>query len=86
MTLPLSRADRIYQSMPPDLLQEIGESLFGQRWQSDLARSLDVSDRTVRRWLAGEFSIPQAVDAELRGILKERIAAISRVHHKLRAA
>jgi transcriptional regulator with XRE-family HTH domain len=35
-------------------LEKIGPSLFGSAWQSDLARALGVTDRTVRRWFAGE--------------------------------
>ena len=30
------------------LLQEVGEALFGPRWQTNVARELKVSDRTVR--------------------------------------
>lgn len=31
-------------------LAVIGEALYGPRWQSDLARDLGVTDRTMRRW------------------------------------
>jgi hypothetical protein len=70
--------------MTPQLLREAGEALYGPRWQSELARELNVTDRTMRRWAAGEFSIPEAVSAELRDILKAKGAALARVRRKLR--
>jgi ribosome-binding protein aMBF1 (putative translation factor) len=69
--------------MTPQLLREAGEALYGARWQSELARELNVSDRTMRRWAAGEFSIPEAVSAELRGILKAKGMALAAVRRKL---
>lgn len=39
--------------MSADLLEVVGKSLYGQQWQSDLARDLAVSSRTVRHWAAG---------------------------------
>lgn len=59
----------------PDL-NEIGPLLFGLHWQSELARALNVSDRTVRRWLAaGAF--PAGVWADLRVLLVTRAKAIN---------
>lgn len=43
--------------MTADELREIGESLYGPRWQSKLARALSVTPRAVRYWLAGARSI-----------------------------
>jgi hypothetical protein len=37
----------------------------------------------MRRWAAGEFSIPEAVSAELRGILKAKGMALAAVRRKL---
>ena len=34
--------------LTPTLLRETGESLYGTRWQSELSRALDVTDRTMR--------------------------------------
>jgi len=44
--------------MTRDLFCRVGGALYGPRWQSELARDLGVSDRTVRRWAAGEQPIP----------------------------
>lgn len=44
--------------MSSRLLRDVGEALYGPRWQSDLARDLHVADRTMRRWLAGADDMP----------------------------
>lgn len=58
------------------LLSEIGRALYGARWQSAVAEDLGVSDRTVRRWIAGESAVPIGVWGEFRGSLVERNKAI----------
>ena len=47
--------------MTPSELCEIGEKLFGPKWQSKLARAMPVNPRTVRRWLSGERGIHPAM-------------------------
>ncbi len=58
--------------MPPDAtqarpmstpeLRDYCSRLYGaHRWQTALARELQVNDRTVRRWAAGASEIPQTV-------------------------
>jgi DNA-binding transcriptional regulator YdaS (Cro superfamily) len=37
-----------------ELLHRAGELLYGQDWQSELARALGISPRSVQRWVAGE--------------------------------
>jgi DNA-binding transcriptional regulator YiaG len=54
------------------LLQRAGEALYGLQWQSALARDLGISDRTMRRWAAGD-SIPEGVSADLTALCKARI-------------
>lgn len=54
-------------------LARCGLALYGERWQSDLARALGVSDRSVRAWVAGTRSIPEGVWGEVRGLLRDRI-------------
>jgi len=50
-------------NVSPDafLLRQIGEVLFGSSWQADLAEVVGVSDRSLRRWAAGEGNIPPGV-------------------------
>lgn len=69
--------------MTPSLLREAGEALYGPRWQSDLARALGVSDRTVRRWDAGSHDVPKGAWSDLRSLLQERGKALAVVRRKL---
>lgn len=69
--------------MTADLLREAGEALYGLRWQSDLARDLKVSDRTVRRWDAGSHEIPASEWPKIRALLKERGLMLAAVRRKL---
>ena len=58
--------------MTPAELRTIGERLYGDGWQSKLAKSLvrddetHVNVRTVRRWAAGQVDVPPAVAELLR--------------------
>jgi hypothetical protein len=58
------------------LLVEAGEALYGSRWQTELARELDVSDRTIRRWATGATDMPPEVYLDLLRITQERAAAL----------
>lgn len=68
-----------------DLLIETGQALYGQQWQTALARDLGVSDRTMRRWVAGQFPVPVGVHAELRRLCVERGAQLRALADRLRA-
>jgi hypothetical protein len=43
--------------MTPEILRDIGEALYGAKWQTSLARALDVDPRSVRYWLSGKHKI-----------------------------
>lgn len=58
------------------LLTETGEALFGPRWQSELARALELNLRTVQRWAVGQGEPPAGVYAELVLIARERRQAL----------
>jgi hypothetical protein len=62
--------------MSGDELAAVGRVLYGERWQTPLARDLCIADRTLRRWLVGELPIPDAIESELRAILISRVAEI----------
>jgi hypothetical protein len=55
--------------LPPALLRRIGEAFHGPEWQGRLSRDLEVSDRTLRRWVAGEMPVPPGVTAELYSMI-----------------
>ena len=50
------------------LFIDVCTSIFGQRWQSDAARHLNVAIRTVQRWSAGEQEVPASVMRELAAL------------------
>jgi hypothetical protein len=52
-------------------LKRAGKVLFGDRWQSDLARALDVNDRRIRAWATSEGKIPPMIWAQIAGLLRK---------------
>lgn len=68
--------------MTTELLKEAGEALYGPRFQTDLARDLNVSDRTMRRWVAGETLPPKDVWSDLFTLLSGREGDIRRLKVK----
>lgn len=49
---------------------------FGERWQTDMAHALGVSDRTVRNWVSGKYNLPPTLSADIKLILEKRKAQI----------
>lgn len=45
--------------MTPAELERRAFALYGARWQTALATRIRVDARTVRRWYAGDRSIPE---------------------------
>lgn len=64
------------------LLEDVGAALYGDRWQSSLARALGVNDRTMRRWVAAR-AYPEAVNADLLTLVKEHSQVITRLRDAL---
>lgn len=56
--------------MNNEKLANAGQLLYGDLWQSALARALDVDNRTVRRWASGESAIKQSIANEIIELLK----------------
>jgi hypothetical protein len=71
--------------MSSKLLQDAGQALYGPRWQTDLARDLDVADRTMRRWLAGD-DMPPGVAMDLWRKCEERIVDLQAIIDRLKTA
>jgi hypothetical protein len=69
--------------MTPDLLEEAGQALYGDLWQSALARDLNVNDRTVRRWIANDSPLPDGLASEVTQLLRQRGFALTAVLRKL---
>lgn len=70
--------------MTPGTLTAIGEALYGSQWQSELARALDVNDRTVRRWASGKNALPEKLSEELSVLCAERGQSLVEIAAKLR--
>ena len=70
-------------SKPIIHVRAVGESLFGPLWQSELARGLGVSDRSVRRWVAGDADVPEDIVPRLRTLIDKRMAVLRKVRHSL---
>jgi hypothetical protein len=63
------------------LLHRCGAALYGERWQSPLARDLEVAVRTVQRWAAGSNPMPAGIWPQIYRLLRRRhieIAALQR--------
>lgn len=56
----------------PEQLKSAGRALYGDQWQSALARDLGVGSRRVREWMALERSIPAGVGLQICTLLKGR--------------
>ena len=67
-------------------LEMTGAALYGPRWQTDLARALDVSDRSMRRWVAGQNAVPDGLRPVLARLVAERIEELRTVHARLTQA
>jgi hypothetical protein len=66
------------------LLREAGESLFGPRWQTELGLELNVTNRTVRRWLSGESEPLDGTWVDLEQLIDSRIEQQERVREAIR--
>lgn len=65
-------------------LAAAGVALYGDRWQTDLARGLGLSDgRRIRQWLAGERPIPPGAWSDIAGLLRHRQISIQSVLNNL---
>ena len=61
--------------MKADLLRSVGEALYGPRFQSEVARDLGVSFRSINRWLALD-AMPDDVPDRLRPVVRSRLAGL----------
>jgi predicted transcriptional regulator len=59
-----------------------GPVLYGPRWQSEISRALGVTDRSIRRWLAGETA-PDDIRPQLIRLIDAKIAELKRVRQRI---
>lgn len=72
--------------MKIDLLIKSGEALYGPRWQTELARDLNVTDRTMRRWVSTADDLPPGVALDLWRLCEERAADLTDLSEHLKTA
>ena len=65
-------------------LIEVGEAVYGPRFQRELAAYLGVNERTMRRWVAGSTEPPASLKDDLLHLLLTRRAAIDVMIKRLR--
>jgi len=58
------------------LLHHVGNACFGATWQAPLVAALNVNERTIRRWAAGDMPVPLGVLQQLGDIAAARIRGI----------
>ena len=69
-------AMRRAKAMTGELLRQIGEAIYGERWQSDMRDALGLTDATrIRDWLSGRRRIPAGVVTDLLNLARERAGA-----------
>lgn len=68
------------------LLREVGEAMYGPRWQSELARDLDVAIRTMQRWAAGDAPLPAGLYLDCLQLATERAAMLDDLIDRLKQA
>lgn len=67
-------------------LEKVGMALFGNIWQTDLARELEINDRTVRRWVSGDQAIGDWVWDRLPPLCRSHAVALIELAEKLPAS
>jgi hypothetical protein len=58
---------------------QVGEALYGPRFQRELAKDLGVNERTMRRWVAGDTAPPDRIGQELAVLIAKRVELLSGV-------
>ncbi len=56
--------------MSDALIVRIGRALWGGSWKPQMARAMDLNDRTVRRFEIGEKDAPDSLLASFRPIIQ----------------
>ena len=67
------------------LFVRLGRALDGSCWQADLARTVNVNPRTVRRWASGQETPPPGVWRELAEIAAGRGADLALLVEEVRS-
>ena len=69
--------------MTPARFSQIGELLYGPQWRTALAISLNIAERTVRRWADGINPIPDGIPIVLATLCRDRAEQLSKIADQL---
>lgn len=75
----------IAKSARLEALTDTGRKLYGDNWQSPLARALYVSPRQMRYWVSGKTIVPHRVVSKLSRVIYDTISDQQRQHQELEA-
>ncbi|MGP5631343.1 MULTISPECIES: hypothetical protein [Psychrobacter] len=64
-------------------LEQSGQLLYGDQWQSNLARELSIDSRRVRQWLSGTTPVSPWVGGEILQLLKNNQSQINQFIEKM---
>jgi hypothetical protein len=71
------------QRLSTELLERVGEVLYGYQWKTDLARDLGINPRSMRRFASGEMPISRRFAPELIRIIQRRRADLQSLMREL---
>ena len=63
-------------------MRAVGEMLYGNNWQSPLARALKIDGRTMRRFVSAESKIPVDLSTRLLSVIadeRQKIASAEKI-------
>jgi hypothetical protein len=66
------------------LIHEIGRGLYGTQWLEPLSDALGVHPRTVQRWGAERYAVPDGVWAEIAVLIERRKKELDALAEKVR--
>lgn len=69
--------------MTPELLTKAATALYGTRFQTDLARDLGVTRRTIQRWLNCQNKIPAIHDELVIDLLSQHGLTINKIKQEI---
>ena len=58
--------------MTIEQLEQAGRLLYGDQWQSNMARDLNIDSRRIRQWASGERSVSDWVLVEIQALLDKK--------------
>lgn len=71
--------------MKKELLITAGQAAYGPNFVTPISKELNVTDRSVRRWVEGSYP-PPALEAELIEILEKRKTEIEEAINSLKGS